>query len=296
MSLVSVIVPNYNHDAYLEQRIKSILDQSYQDFEILIFDDGSSDSSCEIIKKYQDNPKITFVEFSKKNSGGPFGAWEKGYQNAKGKYIWIAESDDLSEKSFLETQIESFKKHSDLIISFSASKWIDEKGEIIHSPGHEKNPYFEESGTCLQHELTKGTFIYNMSSALILREAFVHVDFAKLKTFKYVGDWYFWSKVMQYNGSIKRNPQALNLFRRHDSNVSFKADRKGLQFLEGFPILTNIINSTELSFFKKQRIFAFWAKKLYFSEIDNKSECLELLPFWGQFWYSIVPFIAKKPK
>jgi glycosyltransferase involved in cell wall biosynthesis len=102
MKNVTVIIPNYNHAPYLEQRIQSVLDQSYQDFEMILLDDYSTDSSKEIINKYVGNDKIAHVFFNEKNSGSPFGLWKYGIEKASGKYIWIAESDDWAEGNHLE--------------------------------------------------------------------------------------------------------------------------------------------------------------------------------------------------
>ena len=56
--LVSVIIPNYNHASFLDERIESVLNQTFQNFEIIIMDDKSSDNSVDVINKYKDNPKI----------------------------------------------------------------------------------------------------------------------------------------------------------------------------------------------------------------------------------------------
>lgn len=295
MPQVSVILPNYNHATYLKARIESILNQSFQDFELLIFDDASTDESATIINTYKAHPRVSFIEIAENNSGSPFGAWEKGYLRAKGDYLWIAESDDLADKDFLSENLTSFESNKAVVVSFASSHWINEKDEKVHTPTHELEPYNENTSHCLQNEFTKGTFIYNMSSALIKKEAFSKVNFQLLRSYKYVGDWYFWAKIMETKGVVVRIPQALNYFRRHDSNVSFAADKNGLQFTEGFPVLLNILESQQVSFFKKQRIFAFWANKLYFSETQNKQVAVNLLPLWGKLWYSLVPFIAKRP-
>src|ERR1700742_1367615 len=105
MAKVSVIVPNYNHSRYLNQRIDSVLSQTYQDFELIILDDCSTDDSRKIIKQYQEHPKVSHIVFNETNSGTTFKQWKKGIELAKGKYIWIAESDDWCEPNLLETLV-----------------------------------------------------------------------------------------------------------------------------------------------------------------------------------------------
>ena len=78
----SVIIPNYNHSAYLDERIQSILNQSFQDFEIIILDDCSTDNSIEIIEKYRNEPKVSHIILNSQNSGSTFIQWNKGFEYA----------------------------------------------------------------------------------------------------------------------------------------------------------------------------------------------------------------------
>lgn len=102
MPTVSVIVPNYCHAPYLEQRIESILQQTFQDFELILLDDCSTDGSREILERYRNHPKVSGIFYNERNSGSPFKQWKKGLSKATGDYVWIAESDDFSSPCFLE--------------------------------------------------------------------------------------------------------------------------------------------------------------------------------------------------
>lgn len=93
---VSVIIPNYCHARFLNQRIDSVLNQTYSDYEVIILDDCSTDNSREIIESYRNHPKISHIVYNEKNSGSTFIQWEKGFELARGEYIWIAESDDVA--------------------------------------------------------------------------------------------------------------------------------------------------------------------------------------------------------
>ena len=93
-SLVSIIIPNYNHAKFLDERIQSVLNQTYQNFELIILDDKSSDNSVEVINQYKDDPRVSSIIINKDNSGSTFKQWYKGIEIAKGEIIWIAESDD----------------------------------------------------------------------------------------------------------------------------------------------------------------------------------------------------------
>lgn len=77
MPTVSVIVPNYCHAPYLEQRIESILQQTFQDFELILLDDCSTDGSREILERYRNHPKVSGIFYNERNSGSPFKQWKK---------------------------------------------------------------------------------------------------------------------------------------------------------------------------------------------------------------------------
>lgn len=80
--LVSVIVPNYNHARFLEERMESVLGQTYQNIEVIILDDCSTDNSREVIEKYRNNPKVAKIVYNDANSGSPFRQWKKGMELA----------------------------------------------------------------------------------------------------------------------------------------------------------------------------------------------------------------------
>jgi glycosyltransferase involved in cell wall biosynthesis len=101
MSTVSVIIPNYNHARFLPRRIESVLCQTYQDFELILLDDCSTDDSRSLLSEYACDPRVR-MEFNEKNSGSPFKQWNKGVRLARGEYVWIAESDDYADERMLE--------------------------------------------------------------------------------------------------------------------------------------------------------------------------------------------------
>lgn len=115
---VSIIVPNYNYAGYLRTRIESILAQTYQDFELILLDDASTDNSAEILEYYRNCDKVTICDINAKNTGSPFLQWKKGVTLSQGKYIWIAESDDFADEHFLETAVELLDAYPDAALCF----------------------------------------------------------------------------------------------------------------------------------------------------------------------------------
>lgn len=131
MPKVSVIIPTYNRATLLPRAVNSVLNQTYRDFELIIVDDGSTDNTKEVIRKYKD-PRIQYIKHDK-NKGGS-AARNLGIKMAKGEYIAFLDSDDewLPEKIYL--QLDKLKATSSKVGAvYSGIKWIHDKNEkIVH--------------------------------------------------------------------------------------------------------------------------------------------------------------------
>ena len=125
---VSVIIPNYNHSRYLDQRIQSVLAQTYKNFELIILDDKSTDNSVDVINKYCDNSHVSNIVVNEINSGSTFIQWQRGFNLAKGEIIWIAESDDYCELDFLEHLVNAYNAYPDSVVIYSGSQYVDSEG------------------------------------------------------------------------------------------------------------------------------------------------------------------------
>ena len=130
MPKVSIIIPNYNHARYLRQRIDSVLQQTYQDFEIILMDDCSTDESRTILSEYAGDPRVR-IEFNEKNSGSPFRQWRKGIALATGRYIWIAESDDYADETLLEALVSRLDADSSITLCNCRSWRVTPEGNIV---------------------------------------------------------------------------------------------------------------------------------------------------------------------
>lgn len=233
---VSVIIPNYNHAPFLRQRIDTVLNQTFQDFELIILDDCSTDNSKEVIESYAGNPKISHIIFNSANSGSPFLQWEKGINLAKGKYVWIAESDDWCEPSLLQTLVEGIKKDDQCVISYCQMFYITEGNNIKWQSNHRYLSEMIESKVFIQDYLAVKVSIYNASMAIFKREKFKYVT-SEFTTFRFSGDHLFWIEIARH-GKTHISGKVLNYFRKHDQDVSGKAYKSGLNFVEEL----NIIN------------------------------------------------------
>ena len=126
MPKISIIIPVYNAEQYLEECLLSISQQTFTDFEILAINDGSTDRSLEILKKYQEKEPRLKV-FSQVNKGVS-AARNLGLDNAKGDYITFVDADDWLHPETIEKYIEiAEKENSDIVISQFLTKKSSEK-------------------------------------------------------------------------------------------------------------------------------------------------------------------------
>ncbi|MCP9768227.1 glycosyltransferase family 2 protein [Lacihabitans sp. LS3-19] len=292
MPKVTVILPNYNHQDYIEQRIESILNQDFKDFELIILDDASIDQSTQNIRKFLDDSRIKEFVINDQNSGSTFVQWEKGLQMAKGEYIWIAESDDMADRRFLTQLIEILDKNQKVGLAFCPSIWIDKDGKKILEPDHEEDADFWQGNNLIQNEFLAGNLIYNASSAVFRKSLINKINFSQIGQFKYTGDWLFWVQLLS-NTQVKRIEKRLNYFRRHENNVSFKSDREGLQFVEGIKIALYIFKHYPISWSKKRKTMLFWTKKLFTSDIVDKSAVLKKMPFEVKLYFNFFKLFGK---
>ena len=136
MPLVSIITPSYNSERYIAHTINSILFQSFQDWELLIIDDCSTDRTTEIVNEYcTDDPRINLISLSE-NSGAAV-ARNKGIEAATGRFIAFLDSDDAWLPHKLEQQLK-FMQANNYSFTFTAYQKVNNNGEVIGELGVSK--------------------------------------------------------------------------------------------------------------------------------------------------------------
>lgn len=129
--MISVIIAVYNEEKRLEKCIHSVIHQTYQDFEIIIVNDGSTDGSAEIIRKYIEKYDSKIIGIDKEN-GGQASARNCGMNAASGKYITFLDSDDYIDQNYLQILVSTAEKYKCDVVCSGQHK-VDEDGAIIHS-------------------------------------------------------------------------------------------------------------------------------------------------------------------
>jgi len=216
---VSVIIPSYNHEKFVGQAIWSVLEQTFQDFEIVITDDGSSDGTVREIRKF-DDPRIRFYEFGK-NRGAAVASTHCVSQ-AKGDYVAMLCSDDAFLPEKLEKQVRLLDSRPDIAAVFSYARIIDERGEEFRDRHHVYYSIFRQPNRTRREWLNH--FFYNENclchtSVLARRE--IYSANGSDPRYAQLGDFNRWMKICLRHG-IHVIPEELVLFRvrRNDLNAS----------------------------------------------------------------------------
>ena len=263
--LVSVIVPNYNHARYLEQRLDTVFNQTYQNFEVIILDDKSTDNSLEIINRYKDNPHLSQIVVNEQNTGSPFKQWDKGINLAKGELVWIAESDDYNELTFLEELVTEWGKHKDVVVAFSnyVQFWDDSYS------------YYKERATqcfCgkkyIKYRQARGNHLLNASGVIFLKNVYKKVGKEFMK-FRNAGDYMFWTSILNFGSVLKVNKN-LTYWRRLPTSVTGTSERKGITACEDKYVFDYINDTYKLNCW--QKLMAYGIRLTRYSECQYESE------------------------
>jgi glycosyltransferase involved in cell wall biosynthesis len=297
---VSVIVPNYNHAKYLPERLDSILNQTFKDFELIVLDDCSSDQSREVILDYQQKHPWIQTVFNNENSGSTFAQWNKGATLARGDYLWIAESDDAAHPELLSTLVPLLEAHPNVGIAFAQSMLIDAEGREMHSflehyqfvyqsDRWERDFLGKGATECAEYLMYHNT-IPNASGALFRKSAYWAAGGAE-PGWKLNGDWFFYVKVL-LQSDLAFVAQHLNFFRMHTQTQRQKANANARVYDELIETLNfieaNVSVRPEVSKEAWRRVSGWWAGSLYRQTI-NKT-------FFTHNWRLYRYFSKKRPR
>lgn len=211
MPKVSVIIPAYNAERFIGQTIESVFAQTFQDFEIIVIDDGSTDKTAEIVESFD-------VQCIRRTNGGVSNARNAGMEKAKGKYIAFLDADDLWEVTKLEKQVSVLDANEYIGLCYTAIERVDENGQSLYY--NEVSDYPDDTEALLLYSC----IIPNPSTAMMRRNLFEQFGGFDLNFTNYE-DWEYWLRlslqtrfapVNEYlvkyrmvKGSASCNPQAV---------------------------------------------------------------------------------------
>lgn len=229
--LLSVVIPSYNHEKFIAEAIKSVLNQTYQNLELIIVDDGSKDNSIDVIKKFHDSRITLYCQENK----GAHNAINKGLELAKGKYLAILNSDDIYEKERFEIMIKYMKENPQYGFMCSYIQVINSKGKKLGIKKGWKNmepwlvPHPELSYSVTDDfklNLLMSNFTSTTSNFLISRQ--VYEQIGGMRNLRFAHDWDFALRAAEVT-ECKIIEKPLMRYRVHENNT-ISTDRKRMLY------------------------------------------------------------------
>lgn len=245
MPLVSVIIPLYNHEKYVEESVNSVLNQTIDDLELIIINDGSSDKSEEIVREIKDG-RIKY--FSQQNHGAHY-TLNKGIKTAQGEYISLLNSDDIYSANRIEKCLDIFNDDLSVEAVFSALDYIDERGEPIRLEAvtEELEAYNNRLLSSKEHniltmELLKGNFLKTTSNLFCKKKCIDKIGI--FRNLRYAHDYDLFLKL-SYFCTIDYIIEPLLKYRVHPGNT-LKESQAAID-LECILVVADFLTSHDLN-------------------------------------------------
>ncbi|HAZ03474.1 MAG: hypothetical protein A2W90_16595 [Bacteroidetes bacterium GWF2_42_66] len=273
--LVSVIMNCYNGEEYIKEAINSILAQTFQNFEIILFDNASTDKSRSIVESYEDN-RIKYFWADKHVNLGT--ARNHAIEKAEGDYIAFLDVDDLWYPEKLFQQIPFFNDPS-IGLVYCLTNSINSKSEIVNSAKFDSN----QSATKISFFDLFVNYDVVLSSSIISKEALLSVNGNFDNLLEYAEEYDLFMRICSKYDAIRSNNIHAS-YRKHDSQCTNRyfelAIREEEYILSKFLLLfPNLFNSNIKLLEKKYEMFA-WEKFLYFVSQGNAKYAREKIrPF-----------------
>ena len=231
---VSVLMSVYNGMAYVEQAVQSILDQTFQDFEFIVINDGSTDDTKKVLENFSD-PRMHI--FMQSNTGLTI-ALNRGLKLCRGEFIARMDADDLCLPERLEQQLIFLNKHPKVGVVGTAYVEIDDKGKVL----------LEKPCLVEDIQLRKSLIKFNplCHTSVMLRKSVLkkigHYD----ESFSYAQDYELWFRISKYY-KLANIPQPLTKRRIRNGNISFTFESEQLKY--AIEARKNAIQSKQYSFY-----------------------------------------------
>lgn len=237
--LVSVVIPCYNHEMFVQDCIQSVIDQTYQNIELIIIDDGSSDRSVEKIQDMLDSCKerFTHFEFRYRPNKGLSATLNESLEWCQGEYYSGIASDDQMLNYKIEKQVEYFKQNANCVACFGGYILINDQDEVISKNKNEQRDYSFEDILLHKHDLPAPTQMILMDK---LRQI------GGYTTNVIIEDWYMWLKLAKI-GQLHYMAEHLAKYRSHSDNISKKVEvmnngrMQVLSFYDQEPLYKNAV-------------------------------------------------------
>ncbi|MDV2469864.1 glycosyltransferase [Acinetobacter chinensis] len=274
LPLVSVIIPCYNHEKFIQESIQSVMDQTYSRMELIVIDDGSKDNSVQKIEEMRSACESRFehFQFIFRENRGLSRTLNQGLSLAHGDYFSTVASDDIMLPEKTVTQLDVFKKDPLITAVFGAHQYIDDESKVVSV---KKGAYREFSFQEIfyhQHDIPASSQMIRLS---YLRDIGGYNENTKVE------DWDLWLRLTESGAKLVYIPDVIVGYRMHDNNLS---KDKSLMFNEVFNIVQR---------YKDKKGFPYAEYKVFkFYKIRPAKEKSYLLYLWFRLKYTLL-YLAK---
>lgn len=251
--LVSVVIPTFNSSNFIEETIRSVENQTYQNYEIIVVDDGSNDNTVDIVKNIiLRNSRIRLFEID--HSGLPAFPRNYGIQKSTGEFVAFLDSDDLWDPHKLHEQLIEFKKNPELLFVYSTSITFGYPSFL--SPHFELLPLFFKAARNHNDLMKKGNSI-TLSSVLVRKDIIIKLNGFDLDPQLQIEDYDLWLRISKL-GSFKYIPKIHVYYRIHPSQYSadWETKEKRLDYLSR----KRNIPLPKYHFFRNKNIFILFVR------------------------------------
>ncbi len=171
MPRVSVVVPAYNNGQYIEATVRSILAQTFEDFELVIADHASSDDTWDKLQQFTADPRVSLHRTEA--GGGARANWNAVSQRASGELIKLVCGDDLLHPQMLEVQVEAFDAHGDDVVLVASQRdMVDARGKVfVSGRGLGRLDGLVDGAQALRATVRSGTNIFGEPACVMMRNA-----------------------------------------------------------------------------------------------------------------------------
>jgi glycosyltransferase involved in cell wall biosynthesis len=219
---ISVIVPLYNHERYIAEALDSVLRQSLRSDEIIVVDDGSTDSSARLVQQYADANPV--VSLRRQPNQGAHHAINTGVSQARGDIVAILNSDDAYAPQRLHECVRVLCEHEDVAAVATGLDFMDDAGAAMDNPWYKGARAYYDEVRDLGIALANGNFIMTTSN-LVLRRSVV-VELGGFKALRYAHDLDFLLRLLVAGKHIHLIDRPLLRYRLHAHNTIKEDHRK----------------------------------------------------------------------
>lgn len=230
--LISICIPTYNNADYIAETISSVLNQTYQNFELVIVDDRSKDKTVEIIKGFTD-PRIKLVEND--TNLGMHGNWNKALNLGKGEYLKLLCGDDIIYPRCLELQIGEFEKkeNSDVVVVACRRKVIKSDGKESFGALYKLRPGKYEGKSAVKYCVSFGTNLIGEPMSVLFKASVFRENKIVLGSNNYLIDLDMYFKLLKY-GNLIIQKDFLSAFRIYSASMTSSLGLKHAKYFNEF--------------------------------------------------------------